>query len=531
MLSLEDQIELLADAAFDETVAVRWTPPGDDSTAQVPSMGHRRVWMTVAAASILVSMVAGLLLVARDRGPSPVAPVDTSIGTVETSTTTPATEVSQSSPPTTSEVNQDQRSVDPVSPYGAAIERAVGYPIEALATGLRRTEQHAVIACVNASGWTMTDTDLDWIRTDTLDQAFYRLGPDATAASTALFNDELRQRVERSTLRGDDGFDEVLSACIRAVGDPATDLGRVVLHQQALPSFSVGDDPAYLAAEADFERCLDGLGLTRASLTAEYEAFSMAVIEASNGVDGEVALSADQVSALKVLDRDERELSDRIAQCADPLARTEKQLVSERQDEFLAENPAFIDEVVLDGVSPPAVRSSMQAITAVEDRVELTATDPLLERFVSISVPSTLGDWQFRAFGDDLAAAEANPQVRPIADSDFFLLPADSLDPNGIPRMAMTPVPGATRDDFDQLTSQDSVPQRTGETERRLIESTIAGARLIVRESTIVDAASGRTLPALLGYLLTVDGQVVAITATGIGIDTAIEIAATVRVE
>lgn len=529
MLSLEEQIERLADAAFDETVAVRWTPPTFESATPARPTGHRRVWMTVAAATILVSMVAGLVLVARDGERGPVAPVDTSTGTVETSTTVPADEVvSDSSLPTTSILDLDQSPFDRVSPYGAAVEQAVGYPVEALVTGLRRTEQETVFACVNGSGWIMTDADLDWIRTDTLDQDFYP--SDATAASTALFNDERRQRVERSTLRGDAGFDEVLSGCTSAIGDPATDLGRAVLHLQELPSFGVGDDPAYLAAEADFERCLDGLDLTKASLEAEYEALSMAVIEASTNLDGGPALSTDQISALEVLDRQERDLSDRIFQCTDPLARTETQLAYERQDKFLAENPDFIDDVVLDDVSLAAVRDSMQAIATADDRVELTATDPVLELSVSISVPSALGDWQFEAFGNDLDATEANPRVQPVADPDFFLLPTGTPDPNGIPRMAVTPVPGATPDELDSLAAQDTRPQRTGETERILSETAIDGARLIIRESTVVNASSGRTLPALLGYLSTAEGQVFAISATGIGIETAIEIAATVRV-
>lgn len=532
MPRLSEQIERIADAAFAETSPVGWAAPAVEPG---PSR-HRRSWMLIAASLMLVSLVAGLVVAVREVDPDPVTPVDTSSATrapatsLPVDTTSPSTApvlVPDSGPPssTPSEFGPGPDPDDWESPYSRAIEQAVGFPLGVLATGLRRTEQRAVIDCVNAGGWTMTEADLDWVRTDTLDVDFYPA--DGTVASTELFNDERGQRVERATLRRDAGFETVLSDCTAAQDDVAPDL-RNLLSNGGLPSFDVGNDPAYLTADAEFEECLGDLGLTKDSLETSYFDLSDAAFEESARLDGGPAARSAAVEALEGLDRQQRELRDRVAPCVDPIARTETELVFQRQIEFLDENPGYIDDVVLDSISVPAVQASIDDIGSADDRVELIGRVPVIDLSISVEVPTRLGDWTIETFDDDPSFDGSEPRLQPTEDPTFLLLPPEFDDPNK-KRLAFTPDFDEQPEDLDQRIEQLPQRGRTGDSEPRLVDIESEGVSVVAYESTLVDVISGRTVPAVNGYVTTRSGQVFSIDARDIGVDTVIQIALTLQ--
>lgn len=489
---------------------------------------------------MLVSLVAGLVVAVHGGDPGPVAPVDTAPGTLAqpatslpVATSLPATEpslVGESDPPSSAPLvfGPGDDPDDRVSPFSRTVEQAVGVRISDLFTGLRRAEQRAVFDCVNAAGWVMTGADLDWVRTDTLDEYSYPMA--GTHASTELFDDERRRRAERSTLRGDTGFETVLSDCAGAQNSLPPDLRNLVSNVGGLPSFDVGDDPTYLAAQARFGACLMDLDLTKDSLQAAYDALALSASEAQPKLEGDSEERSAAVDALEALDRQERELDDRVAPCVNAIERTETELVYERQIEFLDENPGYIEVVLLDSISVASVLDTIDDIAAASDRVELTATDPTIDLTASVDVPARLSSWQFEAVGSDASFEGSEPRRQPIGDPTLILLPFVTGDPNSGPWVAFTPEFDERPTDVNQLTAQSSRPERQGETGRRLIDQQIGRTRVVLYESTVVDVVSSRTLPVAFGYLATAGGQVFKIDARDVGIDTVIQIAATLRV-
>ncbi len=102
MLSVEDQLERVATAAFDQTTPVTWGRP--DTTGPSPRR-PRRGWILAAAAATVAVVVGGLVAVVRSEE-SPTEPVTTTATLTQASVpasvpaTTPATEVTRPSPPT-----------------------------------------------------------------------------------------------------------------------------------------------------------------------------------------------------------------------------------------------------------------------------------------------------------------------------------------------------------------------------------------------------------------------------------------------
>jgi hypothetical protein len=89
MLTLEEQIDRIAGAAFDETVAVRWRAPIGASETDESPRSRRRAWSIAVAAAMVVMLVGGLIAVVRDDSAptSPPAatprPTPVSVSTVE----------------------------------------------------------------------------------------------------------------------------------------------------------------------------------------------------------------------------------------------------------------------------------------------------------------------------------------------------------------------------------------------------------------------------------------------------------------
>lgn len=100
MLSVEDQVGRIADAAFDETVPAIWTPP---SRGANPGRSRQRSrWvMAVASCVLAVGLVGGLVLLAGDVGQAPAPPISSPApsGSLPAGSTVPAT---TTEPPTSS---------------------------------------------------------------------------------------------------------------------------------------------------------------------------------------------------------------------------------------------------------------------------------------------------------------------------------------------------------------------------------------------------------------------------------------------
>jgi hypothetical protein len=95
MLELEEQIERVASAAFDETVAVAWRAPTQSGDGDGSSRSRRRAWVVAAAAAMVVVLVGGLVALVQDD-PAPIAPpaatprpTPVSVSTVEQTITEP----------------------------------------------------------------------------------------------------------------------------------------------------------------------------------------------------------------------------------------------------------------------------------------------------------------------------------------------------------------------------------------------------------------------------------------------------------
>lgn len=73
MLELEEQIERVASAAFDETVAVVWRAPTESGDGEGAPRSRRRAWVVAAAAAMVVVLVGGLVALVQDD-PAPTAP-------------------------------------------------------------------------------------------------------------------------------------------------------------------------------------------------------------------------------------------------------------------------------------------------------------------------------------------------------------------------------------------------------------------------------------------------------------------------
>lgn len=95
MLELEEQIERVASAAFDETVPVVWRAPTGSGDGDRSSRSRRQVWVVAAAAAMVVVLVGGLVALVQDD-PAPTAPptatprpAPVSSTTIEQATTDP----------------------------------------------------------------------------------------------------------------------------------------------------------------------------------------------------------------------------------------------------------------------------------------------------------------------------------------------------------------------------------------------------------------------------------------------------------
>ena len=110
MLSLEDQIEQIADAAFAQTSPVEWRDPTERDVSLGSGRRFRPALVAVAAAVLVVGLVGGLIALAgTDRG-DPISPAITDAASIPSTSSEPI--------PTTTEVSAPPTSLDasPVQP-------------------------------------------------------------------------------------------------------------------------------------------------------------------------------------------------------------------------------------------------------------------------------------------------------------------------------------------------------------------------------------------------------------------------------
>lgn len=138
MLSLEEQIERVADAAFAQTSPVRWSPPGTPGHSAVRTDGRRSALLATAAVVLGLALIGGLLALARNDRDAPSTPVDSGIANV-TAASTVEVEPSASAPAepgtsTTDRAVEEAASTAPVSPlrvvpFGSEVDGSVGFRV------------------------------------------------------------------------------------------------------------------------------------------------------------------------------------------------------------------------------------------------------------------------------------------------------------------------------------------------------------------------------------------------------------------
>jgi hypothetical protein len=133
MLSLEDQIERIADAAFAHTSPVEWRGQTASVTAREPNRRFRRAAVGVAAGVLGVGLVGGLIVLRDSKADAPVTPADSApstsreIAPVTGAVTAPPASLDASPVTTTAGVvdSLPGAALDPCSPQGVCTYRSM----------------------------------------------------------------------------------------------------------------------------------------------------------------------------------------------------------------------------------------------------------------------------------------------------------------------------------------------------------------------------------------------------------------------
>ena len=499
MLSLEAQLERLADAAFDDTTPAEWAPP---------QPRRNRLLLIAAACALLATLVGGLVVVnGRD---DPLEPVDTTPPQITVAPTPTEPDPPPAATTTVPNLLGDASVFDDPLPYVAAIETASGAELTDITSAISQAERRALADCVTEAGWIVEPIEM----VEALDSDVPV--EELNHAEVALLRLLRIQSNPRSSLWQDEEFTVAVDTCATPARSTVPELRQIATWSNSLPSFSAEADQRFVDAQAASVECLEDSGY--APGVDPFDEFSQRSVELLDIQQSDPDAVQQSIDALMDLGVEEDDRRAELRPCFANLDAIERLIVAEQQQDYLDANPDAVEELERLVEQAGDVQDGLMFAEAVAAR---TATLGGTGDSATIFVWDSLSEWEFEAFDN------GSP-----AEPTFFLWPGDGDGQAAPVRIDLTQAVGAKPAEARAtLIALDFGPDAPG-SERMLVDiiSQDGEATSLVGWEWIERDATGLMQQRVSGILITAVGDVVEFNARGIGLATLREMLAFVSV-